>query len=1144
MQGSTPQFGAAISAGSVTVVRPDLRVGWSGEPAVPSVTSNPLTMVDSFGGRTVNPGWGTSSDGQFTWTTVGAVAGNFRVDSGASSMIMATRGESMYTYIPTRTYMDSRVRFRTRMNTAVTVVAGAVDQIFVSSGACFRMNTADPVSSHYEVQIASVGSTGQLWIRMFRRLSGTGTYELITQTLIEEITHVATNVYWIEAECAGDILRAKTWVQTDPEPDEYQAWFIGDTSLQGVAGYNGIHSWNGKNTTMALSYANFFVNYSVVDLRVLGDMGELQGSGFQVNHSLDDGMPDGVTSSAGSDPTGSMSTDLVGTGSWDARRTFSPFNIDSPYARYPRDVAGVQLDHGIQTSIGPERMRLFTGQMANLPLKGREASMDAISATRTKLMKSITLPIVNGDTMGLNASWILSYTLMASGIPLSPYPDTRGLVWWQPMHGSTRPFFPALPDINTAHTYRSISATGTRVIRPEFRTDATFFMGLDAGLNTSGYGTQYEARSMNMSGFGVLNRNNTQGRMQFIIRKPDVTTSANWFDFTVANNYGVNPRVRLYITSARVLMIDVEDGTGANGSSQRVFNTGVTIPNDSNWHSVGFYWNLAGNELRVRVDGADKTIIPSPAFVITSMAIADSLDPGSPIYTANAPLAEVQWITGVYANPSLYGWNDFVANTTPGSTVAAEDFEDTTYAITFSGSWARSNVRAHAGTWSLKSATIGNNAASDVIITVPATSVTVTFWYFTSTENNYDKLQVIVNGLVRTERSGISAGWGQITVDVNGVTTVTVRYIKDAATTGGDDAIYIDDVVFTTASSNPVTQWDPQAIIRPVDLELVALVHEGPQEAWQIIAEIAQATLSAMRTDEFDRINILPPSYFSETAQMTVVDTISTELNAQDPDVVIDPSKIRNSIRVDFQQTRIDQANTFVLAYKTSIEVPPGRTERIFAFDTPAISIDTGFTQFGANTGSIESLFSVNSTADGGGAYQANGRVTVRTLAWDARSITLEFINYTTTVLFIVNNFGTNMPYLGVAGKGVIASSASASTSDIRGVRGERTLTHSSPIIQTRTEAQNLAGMILGKTVNPSPEVTVTVFGDPRRQPGDLVSLVDPQGTQIMGMWRIMSIVHTKSGAGFTQTIKLIAVGTPALWDTAGVGWDEGTWSN
>ncbi|MFF0598051.1 hypothetical protein [Streptomyces antibioticus] len=135
-----------------------------------------------------------------------------------------------------------------------------------------------------------------------------------------------------------------------------------------------------------------------------------------------------------------------------------------------------------------------------------------------------------------------------------------------------------------------------------------------------------------------------------------------------------------------------------------------------------------------------------------------------------------------------------------------EDFEDTVFALGYASggnaAWTRSTSHFNSGTTALRSGVIGNNQTSDAIFTIPPGSTRLEFWYWTSSEASGpgflgDRLQVIVDGVTVLTAQGTTP-WTQAILDVTGKSTVTFRYAKDNSATSGEDAVYIDDLTFTT----------------------------------------------------------------------------------------------------------------------------------------------------------------------------------------------------------------------------------------------------------------------------------------------------------------------------------------------------------
>jgi len=140
-----------------------------------------------------------------------------------------------------------------------------------------------------------------------------------------------------------------------------------------------------------------------------------------------------------------------------------------------------------------------------------------------------------------------------------------------------------------------------------------------------------------------------------------------------------------------------------------------------------------------------------------------------------------------------------------GVVAVHEDFEDTTLEVSATNggnaSWARSQLHYNSGVWSLRSGAIGNNQTSDWICAVPDGATEMRFWYWTSSEAAGpgfagDRLIVLVDGFQVLLAQGVT-GWTQKIVPVAGASSVIFRYAKDNSSTSGEDAVHIDDVMFT-----------------------------------------------------------------------------------------------------------------------------------------------------------------------------------------------------------------------------------------------------------------------------------------------------------------------------------------------------------
>jgi hypothetical protein len=294
--------------------------------------------------------------------------------------------------------------------------------------------------------------------------------------------------------------------------------------------------------------------------------------------------------------------------------------------------------------------------------------------------------------------------------------------------------------------------------------------------------------------------------------------------------------------------------------------------------------------------------------------------------------------------------------------------------------------------------------------------------------------------------------------------------------------------------------------------------------------------------------------YFGEAAQTTPqVVAINTESNAADPDVLRDPSRIRNSVTVEFDETRVDTGKTMVLSYSSVISLAASSTTEItFPLDTTAIldtitsPIFTNLTSGQVAAGTIPagvSFITANTLEDGTGTYMTSSQVSAVIIGADSDSVTIRFRNTASGRRYITNN-GTDVPFMGVLGNAVVSNTGYVTTSDPTSIakRGERTLSASIGYLQRRQDATMISGLLTAMLCGPTTVTDVEVFGDPRRTPGQVFTVADAQGTSLSGLWRATTVVHNRNDAEYTQNISLVGTTPPGVWDTS--NWDEVTWSD
>lgn len=125
-----------------------------------------------------------------------------------------------------------------------------------------------------------------------------------------------------------------------------------------------------------------------------------------------------------------------------------------------------------------------------------------------------------------------------------------------------------------------------------------------------------------------------------------------------------------------------------------------------------------------------------------------------------------------------------------------EDFEDTVDDLGYTGAWLRTQADAAGGAWSLTNNDVGDGVVTDADVTVPAGATSIEFDWRVSSEAGFDFFGFLIDGVQALADSG-ELPWAHATFDISAATTVTFRYAKDGLASVGDDAAYVDNVVFS-----------------------------------------------------------------------------------------------------------------------------------------------------------------------------------------------------------------------------------------------------------------------------------------------------------------------------------------------------------
>lgn len=354
--------------------------------------------------------------------------------------------------------------------------------------------------------------------------------------------------------------------------------------------------------------------------------------------------------------------------------------------------------------------------------------------------------------------------------------------------------------------------------------------------------------------------------------------------------------------------------------------------------------------------------------------------------------------------------------------------------------------------------------------------------------------------------------------------------------------------------------WEASAIVKRSANRLLAMVEPNAREAWELIGMYAQAELASTRFDELDRACYLTLAHWAELAQQTAGQTLNTETNVQDLQPQSDPSRIRNQVRVTFRQSRLDTVYRPVYQSFEAIRIRPGTTVLTLPLQVLASELSFGDALIpseaqiangisGFSVGQWVSFVTLNTSADGTGTYYTwtdNPDVDEVSASVDevftAGEAVMTIINNTGLTLFTAND-NAELPSLNIGGIGLNQGNASVtvrrtSSIDRRGIRG---LTVDIPGVQRRDDARRLARRILNDLAEPSYTLeNVRVFGDQRRQPGDLVTFTDARNTRVSGSWRLMRVNHVIDGATYYQDVRLRQALPVGVWGTT--RWGQSIW--
>ncbi len=346
--------------------------------------------------------------------------------------------------------------------------------------------------------------------------------------------------------------------------------------------------------------------------------------------------------------------------------------------------------------------------------------------------------------------------------------------------------------------------------------------------------------------------------------------------------------------------------------------------------------------------------------------------------------------------------------------------------------------------------------------------------------------------------------------------------------------------------------WSPDVVMRRSFLTTPGIAEPAPVEAYALISRYAQAELARTGFDDQDRFQYLPLSYFGEAAQQLVVESLSTTTNlGRDFKPVREVNRTYNFVTVKYKQTEVQEV--FVKVYESSnlIALNPGTTVLELATNKPAVEVRNSNAPFTVLDGSTLAAsppsdsnainyITANTSIDGSGTYATSANLIVTITAWDPGSVTLSILNISGSILYVSNN--VNLPALGVAAKALTAVDATVTAQNNASIvqRGPRLLEADMPAITNNIDALRVANELVARLGFPRTTFTSTAFGDPRRNPTQLVNVSDPDKTNLSGTFRITGVSNTQRQEDLDQRISGEQAWPVFVWGVS--NWGEAVW--
>ncbi|AEI11809.1 hypothetical protein Celgi_1290 [Cellulomonas gilvus ATCC 13127] len=333
-----------------------------------------------------------------------------------------------------------------------------------------------------------------------------------------------------------------------------------------------------------------------------------------------------------------------------------------------------------------------------------------------------------------------------------------------------------------------------------------------------------------------------------------------------------------------------------------------------------------------------------------------------------------------------------------------------------------------------------------------------------------------------------------------------------------------------TTADDPALFAAPSAYIAASGSPLDAIVGVGQRDAWDLIQEVAAATMGAVWIDELGHL------IYRARDTMRGAGASSGTVTADgvvDLPWSISTADVADRVEVTYQPANIATSSTYGLTVwqaDAAIRVPAGKTVQVIAQLESAAASD--FAPFyalwaGPTDTATYSRWAAATSASGGGASPASGALVVTIEPLSTTQVRLSIRNTTATTLWTVD--GTGAPTLvlranvhATPGEAVTIAAGAAAE-----VARNALSVNLGPWVQDAAVAAEMLDWLRAMTSTPAPMLEgVEVMPDSTIRLGDVRTLVDPTYTGISTKVLVAGTRHEASPGALALYLRLVVLST------------------